>query len=54
MNTATKEQVSDYVKSLGGTTSYSGNTRTMYVHGLPGIQSVHQNFPVTPFAIVKQ
>lgn len=26
-----KKQVSDFVKSLGGQTSYSGNTKTMWI-----------------------
>ncbi len=33
-----KKQVSDYVKSHGGITKYSGNTKTMYIpehlHGI--------------------
>lgn len=27
-----KKQVADYVKQAGGTTAYSGNTRTMYIN----------------------
>lgn len=27
-----KKKVSDFVKSLGGTTQYSGKSKTMYIH----------------------
>lgn len=27
-----KRIISDYVRSLGGSTAYSGNTRTMYIN----------------------
>ena len=30
-----KKQVTDYVKSLGGNTAYSGNTKTMFIKNDP-------------------
>lgn len=37
-----KKLISDYVKSLGGSTCYSGNTKTMYILDKEGVQFIEE------------
>lgn len=41
-----KKKVSDFVKSLGGTTGYSGKRKTMFIHGSPKVRSEHLQMAV--------
>jgi hypothetical protein len=43
-----KKQIASYVASLGGSTAYSGHTRTMYVKGLKDdAQTIENGFLLT-------
>lgn len=49
-----KKFINDWVVALGGTTSYSGNRKTMYVKGLKEPHTLLEQFPASMFKIVIQ
>ena len=50
-----KNQLTAFVKSLGGDTAYSGKNKRMYITGKRGILTrVKERFPRLPFEIIYQ
>lgn len=56
-----KKIITDYVKSLGGTTQYSGNKRIMYLNSPKNWNStfmhpmdveIQREFPLLPFKLI--
>lgn len=50
-----KKFIKEWVENLGGSVSYSGNTRTMYAHDIPAgsVESIKKQFPTLSFKLVK-